>query len=43
MVFEHLKIWQEDFWFQSFFLFRYSIKAIAEKMADSPSPKSSSE
>ena len=36
----YLENWQEDFWFQIFFLFRYFIEDIAERMAECPHPKS---
>jgi hypothetical protein len=40
MVFQYLKNWQEDFWFQIVFLFRYFIEDIAERKAECPHPKS---
>jgi hypothetical protein len=43
MVFQYLKHWHKDFWFQSFFLLKYFLKVIDESMADSQHPKSFSE
>jgi hypothetical protein len=43
MIFQYLKNWQKDFWFQNFFLLGCFIEVIAERMADSPHPKSFSE
>jgi hypothetical protein len=43
MVFKYQKNWQEDFFLQIFFPFRYSKEVIVERMADSSHPKSFSE
>jgi hypothetical protein len=40
MVFQNLKIWQKDFYSQSFFLFIYFMKVITEKTAAIRHPKS---
>jgi hypothetical protein len=43
MIFQYLKKWQEDFWFQIFFLVKYFIEVIAKRIADSPHLKSFSQ